>query len=61
MGLYTTASRAPVGLDHGGLPRVMWADLRYPEQFVEFYYNTFDTDRKALNALYVSQNGQPSL
>jgi hypothetical protein len=24
------------------------------EQFIEFYYNTFDTDRKTLGNLYVS-------
>ncbi|CEJ91001.1 Putative Nuclear transport factor 2 domain-containing protein [[Torrubiella] hemipterigena] len=26
------------------------------KQFIEFYYNTFDTDRKALNALYREQS-----
>lgn len=25
------------------------------EQFIEFYYNQFDSDRKGLNALYVSR------
>jgi len=28
------------------------------KQFIEFYYQTFDTDRKTLNSLYVStKNG----
>ncbi len=30
--------------------------MGHSEQFVEFYYNQFDQDRKQLAALYVSLN-----
>jgi hypothetical protein len=30
-----------------------WVLTCYAEQFVEFYYNQFDADRKGLSALYV--------
>lgn len=34
-------------------------EILLTEQFIEFYYQQFDTDRKSLSSLYVSKARQP--